>query len=88
MQNEFTCDDASCIPLEKHCDGSPNCADFSDESCNFTLPLSDSYDNKRPYDQHIPLNITVTIDRIPLVDVDHGIIQLLLKVMNNYIMCY
>ncbi|XP_028850828.1 basement membrane-specific heparan sulfate proteoglycan core protein isoform X4 [Denticeps clupeoides] len=31
LQDEFTCQDGSCIPLQYHCDQRPDCLDMSDE---------------------------------------------------------
>ncbi|XP_032677708.1 uncharacterized protein LOC116847065 isoform X2 [Odontomachus brunneus] len=31
LENEFTCSNTLCIPMEKHCDGHMNCYDHSDE---------------------------------------------------------
>jgi len=35
---QFTCDDQTCIPLERKCDGVPDCWDRSDETDCGTWP--------------------------------------------------
>ena len=80
FKNEFTCDDGSCIPLEKHCDGVPDCPNFSDEGCVLNYPLLDTYDRHRPSGVNQSVNVSVVIHSIPDLDVDNGRITMRLQV--------
>lgn len=46
--NQFTCSDGSCIPLDKRCNLELDCFDHSDEADCLPLIVSDSYSNQIP----------------------------------------
>ncbi|KAK7067753.1 hypothetical protein SK128_026843, partial [Halocaridina rubra] len=61
---QFSCNDGTCIPLPKRCNMEANCEDGSDEiDCNF-LVLPEGYDNKTPpprHDPSSPVNVSLHV---------------------------
>ena len=72
-EKEFTCNDGQCVSMDRRCDQLADCRDESDErNCNH-LVLKDGYNKKVPPIQSSdPVNVSVTLDLLRLVDIDEG----------------
>ncbi|XP_068245366.1 uncharacterized protein [Palaemon carinicauda] len=75
-QNEFTCNNGTCLDLSRRCDGENDCGDDSDENCTVIRSLPTSYRSYRPHLKRTPLDVQLNISKIVNVDVDLGLIQL------------
>ena len=75
--NEFTCDDGTCIDMDRHCDWMPDCKDMSDERARdceiFSLVKGYSKDIP-PVDQSktplppLPVNVSIEVMKILSMD--------------------
>ena len=81
QEEEFTCHDGLCVPLENRCDGEPDCDDASDEvHCRFTT-RSNSYQqhlSPPPIDgssSRAVVNISVNIKTIQEIDELESVFQ-------------
>ncbi|KAK4327514.1 hypothetical protein Pmani_002023 [Petrolisthes manimaculis] len=82
-KEQFTCDDGTCLPLSRRCDGINNCGDDSDEICTPLLPLQPlhrSYRLSRPPTNLTNLAFTLTLHKFIEVDIDLERIELWLQV--------
>ena len=75
VEDEFVCNDGSCISLEKRCDLKKDCPDASDEyGCNKAL-IPDGYLNYLPPEGHetdtLMVDLVVNINGITEVYIDH-----------------
>ena len=72
-ENEFTCNDGQCVRMDQRCNQLPDCRDKSDEKNCKILVLEEGYNKKvPPINSGNPVNVSVTIDLLRLVDIDEG----------------
>ncbi|KAF2361252.1 Neurotransmitter-gated ion-channel ligand-binding domain [Trinorchestia longiramus] len=71
-EEEFTCSDGSCLPLEQHCDGVGQCANYEDENCLQSVIISENYNPNRAPELLLPVELHVRIGKISDVDISNG----------------
>ena len=73
QEGDFTCDDGQCVRMDQRCNQLPDCRDKSDEKNCKILVLEEGYNKKvPPTNSGDPVNVSVTIDLLRLVDIDEG----------------
>ena len=74
LEEDFTCDDGHCIPMERRCDQTPNCRDGSDEKSCRMLVRNDNYNKRVP-------PFTVSQDTFSIIPVTVQISVVVLNVL-------
>ena len=70
-EGKFTCNDGQCVRMDQRCNQVPDCTDESDERNCRILLLRDGYNKEvPPIDSSDPVNVSVSIDLLRLVDID------------------
>ena len=70
-EGNFTCNDGQCITMDQRCNQLLDCRDESDERDCQILVLKDGYNmNVPPIDNRYPVNVSVSIDLLKLVDIN------------------
>ena len=82
---QFTCDDGLCIPLEKICDYFYDCSDFSDENvCNSTMERPEYYDKTLSGDLELKVGVAIELARIMNLNMEEGTITLDMVIDANW----
>ena len=74
-EDEFTCDDGLCIPMEERCDQFGHCNDMSDERDCQVLSLEEGYNKIIPPMTSVdgkkgPVKVILSLDILKIVDID------------------
>ncbi|XP_047736692.1 uncharacterized protein LOC125177972 [Hyalella azteca] len=83
-EEEFTCNNGSCIPLDQHCDGLQQCPDFEDENCKPNIYPVENYDNTRASNTTLPIKLGVNISSVSDVEIGNGRIKIKIYIKTSW----